>query len=235
MLLVTKAFLLRLVHRPLIAAVLGAHRATIALRWPFPPLRLCPPLTIHGRTTKSFSPRTVIRTASRGRIHRSGPATLRRIHCPTLRLCLALPTLHFWAAPRLTLDVRPGGAALRTRRVAPFWCRGSRRLIRLGRWGRRLLSSGRRLTCRPGILGFQWSDAERESTAKPGESVGFGFHLSVLVGLTAAGETLVGMKSCAPQCLTEIPDSLATFLESAEPSEHRIWSQGALFNTRDWV
>lgn len=183
MLLATKAFLLRLVHRPLIAAVPGAHRATIALRWSFPPLRLCTALTIHGRTTKSFAPRTVIRTASRGRIHRSGPATLRRIHCSalrtTLRLCLALPTLHFWAALRLTHDVRPGGAAILARLVSPFRRWWSRRRIRFGSCGRRLRSSGR-LIRRLGFLSLQGCDAEREGTAKPGKRVGIGFHESAV-------------------------------------------------------
>jgi hypothetical protein len=168
-------------------------------------------LTIHWRTAKAFASRTLIRiaTARIGRIHGAWSTILRGIHRPTLpvtrRLRSIALTSHFRGALRLTHVVRPGGIAipafLRTRLAIP--CRGGI-CVRFGNRRKRLRSS-RRLICRFGFLSLYWSNAESESTTKPGEWVGFGFHVSVLFRLTSGEETLVGNKSCnAPAVTTEI-------------------------------
>lgn len=188
------------------------HRATIALGLRLAALMLATLLAIHGGTTEALAAmsRPLIRSAVSciGRIHGARSAALRRIHRSTLPIALGLcVTLRrsgitranpIRAALRFTQGVRPSTISFLlfsgTRQIT--WCR-SRRSIHFGRCGRKWRCGGR-LICRLGILGLQWSDAERESTAKPGESVGFGFHVSVLVGLTAGEETLVETKSCDP-------------------------------------
>lgn len=188
------------------------HRATVALSLWLAALMLATLLAIHGRTAEALATmsRPLIRSAvsSIGGIHGAGAAILWRIHRSTLPIALGLcvtlgrsaitRTRPLQAALRFTQGIRTGTIPFtlfsRTRQVTR--CR-SRRSIHFGRCGRKWRSGGR-LICRLGILGLQWSDAERESTAKPGESVGFGFHVGVLVGLTAGGETLVETKSCDP-------------------------------------
>jgi hypothetical protein len=72
-----------------------------------------------------------------------------------------------------------------------FRCLLAARLFTLGRYivtttsfgGGRCVSSwgfGGRFVRRSGFLGLQWSDAESNSTAQPGEWVGSGFHKSVV-------------------------------------------------------
>ncbi len=211
MFLTTFAFVLRLVHWTTIIFVGRIRCATIALRRNLAPLMFATALTIHRRTAKALAPRTLIRIAiaSVGRIRGAGSATLWGIHRSRLPVALRLRAIalasHFWAALRITHAVRTGCIAIpafvRTRLVTS--CR-SGICIRFGNCGNRLHSSGR-LICRLGFLGLQWSDAESESTTKPGKLVGFGFHVSVLFRLTAEEETLVGNKSCnAPTSAQEI-------------------------------
>lgn len=197
MLLSSAAFARRVVHRAAIALCLRLAARMLATL-----------LAIHRGTAEAFATvsRSLIRitVSSVGWIHGAGAAILWLIHrstlpialglCVTLRRSAITRTRPIRAALRFRTGNIPFPRFSRTRQVTR--CR-SRRSIHFGRCGRKWRSGGR-LICRLGILGLQWSDAERESTAKPGESVGFGFHVGVLVGLTACGETLVKTKSCDP-------------------------------------
>lgn len=187
---------------PPAAFVLRVHRATVALRLRFAALMLATRVAIHGRPAEALAAmsRTLTRIAAAciGRIHRStlpiplGLCITLRLSAITRRTRPIRTTLRFtqgvrtWAIP---VPWRSG-----TRKVTRW---RSRRCVHLGRC-RRKRRSGGRWASRLGFLGLQRSDAERESTAKPRESVGFGFHVGVLFGLTACRETLAGIKSCDP-------------------------------------
>lgn len=180
------AFVLGL-YRPGIAFARRIHRATAAL---WLPLGLSTVLSIHGRTAKSITPTLFAPPVfSIGGIHRA-----------TRRIALWLSplvarTTRVWAALRLAHAVRLGSigfpAPLRPGLVT-LW--GS---IRSGCCGERL-GCGWRLICGLGFLSNQGGDAECERPTKPRDLVGFEVHDRVLFGLTAKGETLVGIESCAP-------------------------------------
>lgn len=189
------------------------HRATVALRLRFTALMLASRLAIRGRPTEALTAmsRALLRitAACTGGIHEAWATALRRVHRPTLSIPLGLCiTLRLSAITRRTRPIRTTlrfTQGVRAWAIPVPWLSGtrkvtrwrSRRCVHFGRCGRKRRSGGR-WASRLGFLGLQRSDAERESTTKPGESVGFGFHVSVLFGLTACGETLAGIKSCDP-------------------------------------
>ena len=175
------------IHWATMAFMRWIHRTAIALRLRLAPLMFATVLTIHGWTAKAIASRALIRMAisSVGRIHWARPAFLRGIYRTTLSVALWL------CAPALSPYFRPGRIAIWARLVTPFW--GGRR-VRCGSGGKWLHSSGR-LICGLGFLGLQWNATESDDPTKPGERVGFRFHVRVLVGLTAKEETLVGNKS----------------------------------------
>ena len=139
-------------------------------------------LAIHGRTTKAIAAmsRSLIRIAIAciGRIH--GSAILRRIHRSALRLRAIARACHL----RTALRLRTGSIAIPLLAGARLvtW-RSGRRRVHFGSCGRKRRSRWRRLVCRFCILSLQRRDAESERTAKPGKSVGFEFHVSVLFRL----------------------------------------------------
>lgn len=121
-------------------------------------------LPIHRRVAEAFT--SALLTIARVRI--------RGIHRSALRLGILALASHVRAALRLTHALRPWAVAipacLRAGLVRPCW-----RRIRLRRCGWWKLGC-RWLVGRFGFLGLQWYNAESESTAKPGELVGFEFH-----------------------------------------------------------
>lgn len=219
MLLIALAFMRWTVHRPMMTFGLRAHRSTPALRR----LRIIPPRTItlwtiHRWPTEAIAPALVLIAI----------AHARRVHL--FRSAIARPT-HFRATRWGRCVVRKGTIAL------PTLLRGGL-LGPSRRWGvrfrgdRRRRHCGGRWLCRLGFLGVQGYDVENERTAKPGDWVGFEFHTRRLLRLTATGETLVGMKSCASSVATE--ESRLLYSKALSSPQHRPGPGLRAFQAPNW-